>query len=39
MYQKFQFPPSRILNMNETGMSTVPNKVPKVISTKGKKKK
>lgn len=37
IYEKFQFPPSRIFNMDETGMSTVPNKVPKVISTKGKK--
>lgn len=35
IYQKFQFPPSSIFNMDETGMSTVPNQVPKVISTKG----
>ena len=34
---KFQFPPSRVFNMDESGIPTVPNKVPKVISPKGKK--
>lgn len=37
VYQKLNVPPSRIFNMNETGILTVPNKVPKVISSKGKK--
>jgi len=37
VYQKLNVPPSRIFNMDETGILTVPNKVPKVISSKGKK--
>lgn len=37
MYDKYQFKPSRIYNFDETGMSTVPKKTPKVITTKGKK--
>lgn len=32
-----QFPAHRKFNMDETGISTVPNHVPKVISPKGKK--
>lgn len=31
------FPPQSIFNMDETGISTVPNKPPKVLSTKGKR--
>lgn len=34
---KYSFRPGRIYNMDETGMSTVPNIVPKVVSTSGKK--
>ena len=34
---KFNFPSSRIYNMDESGMSTVSNKSSKVISTQGKK--
>lgn len=37
LLRKFNFPPSRIYNMDETGITTVPNKVPKIIATKGKK--
>lgn len=37
VYTNFNFPPSRIYNMDETGILTVPNKIPKVISPKGKK--
>ncbi|XP_051162417.1 uncharacterized protein LOC127282288 [Leptopilina boulardi] len=37
LYEKYQFSPDRIFNMDETGLSTVPNKMPKVISQKGKK--
>ncbi|XP_045768126.1 uncharacterized protein LOC123869306 isoform X1 [Maniola jurtina] len=33
----YKFPPHAIYNMDETGVSTVPNKVPKVISIKGKR--
>lgn len=33
----YKFPPHSIYNMDETGISTVPNKPPKVISTKGKR--
>lgn len=33
----YKFPPHAIYNMDETGISTVPNKAPKVISTKGKR--
>lgn len=35
--EKYNFPPGRIYNMDETGISTVPKKTPKVISFKGKK--
>lgn len=37
LYNKYQFPPHKIFNMDESGFSTVPNKPPKVISTKGKR--
>ncbi|CAH2083654.1 unnamed protein product [Euphydryas editha] len=30
-------PSDRIFNIDETGISTVPNKLPKMISTKGKR--
>ena len=33
----YKFPAHAIYNMDETGISTVPNKPPKVISTKGKR--
>lgn len=36
---KFKFPPSRIFNMDESGISTVPNTTPKVVSTQGKLEK
>jgi hypothetical protein len=32
-----KFPAHRKFNMDESGISTVPNRVPKVISPKGKK--
>ncbi|KAL3272906.1 hypothetical protein HHI36_014365, partial [Cryptolaemus montrouzieri] len=31
-----KFPPSRIYNMNETGITTVPNIIPKVVAVKWK---
>ncbi|XP_072940122.1 uncharacterized protein [Epargyreus clarus] len=34
---QYNFPPHRIFNMDETGITTVPNKPPKVLSTKGKR--
>lgn len=37
VYDKYNFPPHRVFNMDESGFSTVPNKPPKVISTKGKR--
>lgn len=37
LYNKYTFLPSAIFNMDETGLSTVPNRVPKVVSSKGKK--
>lgn len=33
---KYHFPPQSIYNMDETGISTVPNRPPKVLSLKGK---
>lgn len=36
-FVKTQAGPHRIFNMDETGMSTVPNKLPKILSSKGKK--
>ncbi|KAJ8959025.1 hypothetical protein NQ318_022279 [Aromia moschata] len=35
--QRYNFRPNRIYNMDETGMSTVPKKTPKVVSVRGKK--
>lgn len=35
--EKYKFPSSRIFNMDESGLSTVPNKTPKVVSKKGQK--
>lgn len=37
LYNKYKFVPSRIYNMDESGVNTVPKKIPKVISVKGKK--
>lgn len=37
LMKKYNFPPHAIYNMDESGFSTVPNKPPKVFSTKGKK--
>lgn len=37
LYEKRKYMPQRIFNMDETGLSTVPNKLPKVLTTKGKK--
>lgn len=37
LYLKYNFQPSRIYNVDETGISTVPKKMPKVVTTKGKK--
>lgn len=34
---KYQFPAHRKYNMDETGISTVPNKTPKILTPKGKK--
>ena len=35
--EKYKFPPSRIYNVDKTGITTVPNKPNKIISLKGKK--
>lgn len=37
LYNKYTFLPNRIYNMDESGVNTVPKKIPKVISLKGKK--
>ncbi|KAJ2938699.1 hypothetical protein O0L34_g12026 [Tuta absoluta] len=37
VYDKYKLRPHRVYNMDETGMSTVPKKTPKVVSRKGKK--
>lgn len=37
IYDKYHFRPHRIYNMDETGMSTVPKKTPKVVAPKGKR--
>jgi hypothetical protein len=37
VFEKHNFPPYRIFNMDESGSSTVPNKLPKVIAEKGKR--
>lgn len=36
-YERNNYSPDVIFNMDETGLSTVPNKVPKVLTPKGKK--
>ncbi|KAI5700133.1 hypothetical protein M8J76_002129 [Diaphorina citri] len=37
LVDKYEFPPSRVYNCDETGISTVPNKRSKILSLKGKK--
>lgn len=37
LYEQKKYAPSNIYNMDETGLSTVPNKLPKVLTSKGKK--
>ncbi|XP_066587656.1 uncharacterized protein [Prorops nasuta] len=37
LLKKYNFSADSIYNMDETGISTVPNKPPKVLSTKGKR--
>lgn len=37
LYDKYHFQAHKIFNMDESGFSTVPNKPPKVLSTKGKR--
>ena len=37
LQEQFSFPPSKIYNVDETGISNVPNHVSKVIALKGKK--
>lgn len=37
LMSKYKFPPDRIYNMDETGLTSVPNKIPKVIAVKGKR--
>lgn len=36
-FELFQFPPTRIYNVDETGLSIVQSKIPKVLASKGKK--
>jgi hypothetical protein len=36
-FEKNNFPPNRIFNMDESGISTFPNKLPKVTAGKGKR--
>ena len=36
LFEKHKFPPNRIFNMDESGITTVPNKLSKVIAGKGK---
>jgi len=38
LYQKHNFVPSRIFNVDETGVPTVPTKIPKILSAKGVKR-
>ena len=38
LYQKHNFAPSRIYNVDETGVPTVPTKLPKILSLKGMKR-
>jgi hypothetical protein len=37
LYENKHYSPDSIFNMDETGLSAVPNKLPKVLATKGKK--
>ena len=37
LLEENHFPPSRIFNVDETGLSTVPGRLPKVITLKGKR--
>lgn len=37
LYVKYELTPSKIFNMDETGLTSVPKKVGKIISIKGKK--
>jgi hypothetical protein len=37
VFEKHNFPPNRIFNLDESGLSTVPNKLTKVIAEKGKR--
>lgn len=37
LYDKYKFTPDRIYNVDETGITTVPNKTSKVLSLKGKR--
>lgn len=37
LMDKYKFPPQSIYNMDETGISTVPNRPPRVLSIKGKR--
>ncbi|CAH2059779.1 unnamed protein product, partial [Iphiclides podalirius] len=36
-YQKYKFAPGFIYNMDETGIQTVPDKLPKIVSDQGQK--
>ncbi|CAG4984225.1 unnamed protein product [Parnassius apollo] len=36
-FELFKFPPTRIYNVDETGLSIVQSKTPKVLATRGKK--
>lgn len=37
LFTKYEFRPSRTYNVDETGITTVPNKIPKIITNKGKR--
>ncbi|XP_050305083.1 uncharacterized protein LOC126742485 [Anthonomus grandis grandis] len=37
LYEKYKFYASRVYHVDETGISTVPKKTPRVVSAKGKK--
>lgn len=37
LYEKYNFPPSRIWNVNETGLTIVQNRQPQVLAKKGKR--
>jgi len=38
VYTKYDFPPSRMYNCDETGLPTVPTKLPKVLAARGSKR-